>query len=97
MGKSDTKVTFESDEALIIVSSDIDDNASRKKKEDKTKNVTGDVQPSERPTFHMIEASWLQRKLDSLDHMGPLYLLGANFILDIELLENPMVNIDPWD
>ena len=29
--------------------------------------------------------------------MGPLNLLGANFILDKELLESPMLNIDSWD
>ena len=97
MVKSDTKVAVESDESPIVVSSDTEDNASKKKKEDKTKKVTGDAKPSEKPIFHMIEGNWLQSKLDSIDHMGPLYLLGANFILDIELLGYPKGNIDAWD
>ena len=86
-----------SDESPIVVSSDSEDNASKKKKEDETRKVTGDTKQSEKPRFRMIEGNWLQSKLDSIDHMGALYSLGANFILDIELLGYPMVNIDVWD
>ena len=97
MGRSDTKVAVQSDESPIVVSSDSEDNASKKKKEDKTRKVTGDTKQSEKPRFRMIEGNWLQSKLDSVDHMGALYSLGANFILDIELLGYPTVNIDAWD
>ena len=97
MGRSDTKVAVQSDESPIVVSSDSEDNASKKKKEDKTRKVTGDTKQSEKPRFRMIEGNWLQSKLDSIDHMGALYSLGANFILDIELLGYPTVNIDAWD
>ena len=97
MGRSDTKVAVQSDESPIVVSSDSEDNASKKKKEDKTRKVTGDTKQSEKPKFRMIEGNWLQSKLDSVDHMGALCSLGANFILDIELLGYPTVNIDAWD
>ena len=97
MGRSDTKVAVQSDESPIVVSSDSEDNASKKKKEDETRKVTGDTKQSEKPRFRMIEGNWLQSKLDSVDHMGALYSLGANFILDIELLGYSMVNIDAWD
>ena len=82
MGRSDTKVAVQSDESPIIVSSDSEDNASKKKKEDKTRKVTGDTKQSEKPRFRMIEGNWLQSKLDSVDHMAVLYSLGANFILE---------------
>ena len=97
MVKSDTKVAVQSDESQIVVSSDSEDNGSKKKKEDKTRKVTGHAKQSEKPIFPMIEGNWLQSKLDSIDHMGALYSLGANFILDIELLEYPKVNIDARD
>ena len=97
MVKSDTKVAVQLDESPIVVSSDSEDNASKKKKEDKTRKVTGHAKQSEKPIFRMIESNWLQSKLDSIDHMGALYSLGANFILDIELLGYPKVNIDAWD
>ena len=47
--------------------------------------------------FRMIDGNWIQSKLDSVDHMQTLYSLGANFILGIELLGYPTVNIDAWD
>ena len=97
MVKSDTKVAVQSDESPILVSSDSEDNGSKKKKEDKTRKVTGHAKQSEKLIFRMIEGNWLQSKLDSVDHMRALYLLGANFILDIELLGYPKVNIDAWD
>ena len=97
MVKSDTKVAVQSDESPIVVSSDSEDNASKKEKEDKTRKVTADTKQSEKPRFRMIEANWLQSKLDSVDHVEALYSLGANFILHIELLSYPTVNIDAWD
>ena len=97
MGKSDTKVAVQSDEFPIVVSSDSEDNASKKKKEDETRKVTGDTKQSEKPRFCMIKGNWIQSKLDSVDHMEALYSLGANFILAIELLGNPTVNIDARD
>ena len=97
MVKSDTKVAVQLDESPIVVSSDSEDYGSKKKKEDKTRKVTGHAKQSEKPIFCMIEGNWLQSKLDSIDHMGALYLLGANFILDIELLGYPKVNIDAWE
>ena len=97
MVKSDTKVAVQSDESPIVVSSDSEDKASKKEKEDKTRKVTADTKQSEKPRFHMIEANWLQSKLDSVDHVEALYSLGANFILHIELLSYPTVNIDAWD
>ena len=97
MVKSDTKVAVQSDESPIVVSSDSEDNTSKKEKEDKTRKVTADTKQSEKPRFRMIEGNWLQSKLDSVDHVEALYLLGANFILDIELLGYPTVNIDAWD
>ena len=97
MGKSDTKVAVQSDESPIVVSSDSEDNASKKKKEDQTRKVAGDMKQSEKPRFCMIKGNWIQRKLDSVDHMQALYSLGANFILGIELLGYPTVNIDARD
>ena len=97
MERSDTKVAVQSDECPIVVSSDSEDNASKKKKEDKTRKVTGDTKQSEKPRFCMIKGNWIQSKLDSVDHMEALYSLGANFILGIELLGYPTVNIDARD
>ena len=76
MGKSDTKVTVDSDEGPIIAKSD--DNASKKKKEDKTKNVTGDAQPSERPTFHMIEKLAL-KEIRFPKPYGTIEFVGCKF------------------
>ena len=73
--ESDTKVAVQSDESPIVVSSDSEDNASKKKKKDKTRKVTGHAKQSEKPIFRMIEGNWLQSKLDSVDHMGALYLV----------------------
>ena len=94
---SDTKFAVQLDDSPIVVSSDSEDNASKKEKEDKTRKVTADTKQSEKPRFPMIEGNWLQSKLDSVDNVEALYSLGANFILDIELVGYPMVNIDAWD
>ena len=50
---------------------------------------------SEKPIFCTITFSWIKSKLDSLEHMEPLYPLGSNFILDIELTDSAIVNTDP--
>ena len=91
------KLQFSRTSLPIVVSSDSEDNGSKKKKEDKTRKVPGHAKQREKPIFRMIEGNWLQSKLDSVDHMGALYSLGANFILDIELLGYRKVNIDAWD
>ena len=62
MVKSDTKVAVQSDESPIVVSSDSEDNASKKKKEDKMRKVTGHAKQREKPIFRMIEGNWLQSR-----------------------------------